>query len=153
MKWMILIKEKSDVSKEMIKLINIIKYKHGRQTKFIRCDNAGENLAFERDFKDHTSNLTHLQFEFTARDTPTQNGKVERAVSTLYGRVRSCNNAAGFNRAIRNGLWDECARHCTMMDNILYRGGRHESPIRKFTKKDPLFVNEMRIFEKQKFLQ
>jgi hypothetical protein len=37
------------------------------------------------------------QFEFTAPDSPQQNGKVERKFATLYGRVQAMINDAELN--------------------------------------------------------
>ena len=125
MKWTILLKEKSDVSLAMKNIITMIKMKYKMDVKYVRCDNSGENLAFAEDCKKEQK-FAHITMEFTAPNTPTQNGKVERAFATLYGRVRSCNNAAGFNSVYRNGLWAECARHCTMMDNVLCLRGTNK---------------------------
>jgi hypothetical protein len=36
------------------------------------------------------------KFEFTAPDSPQQNGKIERKFATLYGRVRAILNGAEF---------------------------------------------------------
>ncbi|MFM8622588.1 MAG: hypothetical protein ACKOB3_04330, partial [Holophagaceae bacterium] len=57
----------------------------GNPVKYIRCDNAGENESLKKQLDLEGSNI---RFEFTARMTPQQNGKVERAFATLYGRMR-----------------------------------------------------------------
>ena len=86
-----------------------------------------------------------IQFERTARNSPHQNGKVERAFQTLYGRVRSCNNHAEFTRMYRDGLWGECTRHCIMMDVILMKDNE-DCPYVKFYNKEPKYANKMKIF-------
>ena len=57
-------------------------------------------------------------FEYTAPNTPQQNGRVERAFANLYGRARSMLNAARLNREFRLGLWAECARTDCDLDNL-----------------------------------
>jgi hypothetical protein len=48
-----------------------------------RCDNAGENKAFQATLKDDMP--YEIQFEYTAPHTPQQNGCIERKTATLYG--------------------------------------------------------------------
>ena len=86
----------------------------GKETKFIRCDNAGENLATERLCRKEGLGI---EFEYTAPNSPQQNGRVERRFATLYGRVRSMLNAAQLNKEFRQGLWAECAQTATYLDN------------------------------------
>jgi len=45
------------------------------QVKFIRCDNAGENVQLEEASKEEGLGVV---FEYTAPNTPQQNGRVER---------------------------------------------------------------------------
>jgi len=61
---------------------------------------------------------TGVTFEYTARNTPQQNGKVERKFATLYGRVQSMMNGARFTQSLRQGLWAECAMTATMNENL-----------------------------------
>jgi hypothetical protein len=51
--------------------------------------------------------------EFTAPNMPQENGKVERAFATLWGRTRAMLSNACFNEEFRTGLWTECARCAT----------------------------------------
>ena len=66
----------------------------GYQVKFLRCDNAGENVSAEEACEEEGLGVT---FECTAPNTPQQNGRVERCFATLHGRVRSMLNAARFS--------------------------------------------------------
>ena len=54
--------------------------------KIIWYDNAGENVAFQKEAKNEDLGLV---FGYTAPDTPQQNGRVERKFQTLHGRVRA----------------------------------------------------------------
>jgi len=59
--------------------------KAGMQVKYVRLDNAGENVKLQKvsDSKDYKLNL---QFEFTARDTPQQNHLSELGFTVLANR-------------------------------------------------------------------
>ena len=97
-KFSFFLKQKSETAGKVTELIKHLKeYK----VKFIRCDNAGENLKLEEACKKEGFGI---KFEYTAPGTPQQNGKVERAFATLYGRVRSMLNAARLNNEFRKGL-------------------------------------------------
>ena len=88
----------------------------GIETKFIRCDNAGENYKFQEKVIDAG---LKIKFEFTAVGTPQQNGIAERAFSTLFGRVRAVMNYSGIEGELRKMLWAECAATCTLLDGLL----------------------------------
>jgi transposase InsO family protein len=51
----------------------------------------------------------NIKLEFTAPGTQLQNGKVERAFATLYGKNRSMLNSARLTTTFRQGLWASCA--------------------------------------------
>ena len=76
------IAKKSQVKEHIVPLIRELRNK-GKTVKYIRCDNAGENLKL----KEECDRLNlGIEFEFTAPNTPQQNGIVERKFATLYGR-------------------------------------------------------------------
>ena len=81
--WSYFMKKKCEVGENLLSLMNELKAK-GIETTKIRCDNAGENESAERLLK---KNKFNVKFEYTAPDTPEQNGKVERKFAALYGRV------------------------------------------------------------------
>ncbi len=61
----------------MILLIKELRDSENVVVKKIRCDNSGEKVAFQAAAKEEGLGL---HFEFTARQTPQQNGRVERKV-------------------------------------------------------------------------
>ena len=95
----------------------------GQVVKFIRLDNAGENKALEQLCARKRRNF---DFEYTPRDSPQYNGKVERKFATLWSRVRSDLNAVKFPKRMRHGLWSECARHATDIENLLVTKNKKE---------------------------
>jgi len=91
--WSFFLKSKSETKKVMIDLIKELSDKNKIKVKKIRCDNSGENRSFQQAAKQERLGIT---FEFMARKTPQQNGRVERKFTTLFGRVRAMLNGAGF---------------------------------------------------------
>ena len=98
-----------------MKLIKHLKKAKDYEVKYLRCDNAGENLKTKEVCLEEGLGVT---FEFTAVNTPQQNGRVERRYATLYGRVRGMLNAAKLIKTFSSGLWAECARTATILDNF-----------------------------------
>ena len=81
-------------------------------------DNSGENKVFG-------NNLYKIKYdinvEYTAPNTPEQNGVVERAFATLYGKARAMYARAGLTDIkIKNDLKAEVTRTVTMLDNWTY---------------------------------
>jgi hypothetical protein len=62
------------------------------KTKFIRCDNAGENRTMKDDLD--VKNF-RAKFEFSGPRKPHRNGKVKRKFQNFYGGIRSMLNGAG----------------------------------------------------------
>jgi len=113
--WSMFVKYKSELARKVDALIDAIETR-GKTVKYIRLDNAGENKALEQLCARKKRNI---DFEYTPRDSPQYNGTVERKFATLWARVRSDLNAAKFPKRMRHGLWSECARHATDIENIL----------------------------------
>ena len=85
----------------VLKFIKKLKSEENKTVKFIQCDNAGENNKLQ-ELLDNKG--MGIKFEYTAVDTPQQNGKVERKFATLYGKVRSALNAAKLKPFLCFGL-------------------------------------------------
>jgi len=58
----------------------------------IRCDNFGENVAFQAKAKKEGLGLN---FKYMACQTLQQNGRVKRKFATIFGRVLLMLNSAG----------------------------------------------------------
>ena len=110
-----LLKRKSDVIKDMILFVKNVKQHWNRDIKYIRCNNSGENNKLKRVFDKKFPNII---FEFTARDTPQQNGRVERAIATVWSKVRSNMNAAGIEGHLKGKLWGEFFSTAVNLFNI-----------------------------------
>ena len=94
MKFSLFLKQKSEVKEKFIPLLKELRDTYGRRVKYIRCDNAGENQALEREC---VEKVLGIVFKYTAPDTPQQNGVVEKAFATMLGKMRAIMNGAGFD--------------------------------------------------------
>jgi hypothetical protein len=134
MMWSHFLRRKPEALRKIIEFVTELKLKNANMVKFIRCNNLGENQALKQEMKKKGLNL---QFEFTAPGTPQENGKVERAFATLWGRTRAMLNQAQLDDELRNGLWAECAKCATQLNNIIVKPGEEKSPFEKFYKRKP----------------
>ena len=141
--WSFFLKQKSQTAKTIIEFIKNLKSKENIEVKNIRCDNAGENKKIEEKAKELGLGI---KFEYTAPNTPQQNGVVERKFATLYGRVRTmfADCEMDSETKIRKGLWTECANTATKNENISVRDVN--PPFTKFHGKDSRIVPHLRRF-------
>ncbi len=103
------LKMKDQMARAMILLIKELHNLENIVVKKICCDNSSENIAFQVAVKEEGLGLN---FEFTAHQTPQQNGRIERKFATLFGRVRSMLNLAGLtgkHEDLCQGIWAKCA--------------------------------------------
>ena len=114
----------------MLTFLNML-YSAGVIIKYIRCDNAGENVSLQKELQNHDK-LRDIRFEFTPRDSPQFNGKAERKIAVLTARVRSLLTAAGLTEALRQKLWAEAAKLATDLENLLYSIKHKISPYEAF---------------------
>jgi hypothetical protein len=84
------------------------------KVKYIRLDNAEENNTLQKEVQQYKE--LNIKFEFTAPDTPQQNGKIERKFTTLWGKVRTMLNSAKLPWDLRNKLWAQCANLSTQLE-------------------------------------
>ena len=67
-------------------------------------------------------------FEYTARNTPQQNGQVERSFATLYSRVCLMLKAAKMKEKEKERYWIEAAATAMKVNNLLIRKSETNSP-------------------------
>ena len=125
MKLTFLLKDKSQQTEVLVKVVQEIQTTHGINIKRWRMDNAGEN---KKTFEAFICNKFGIIPEYTACETPQHNGTVERAFSALYGRVCSLLNHAGFDQTRRARLWAKAASTATKLDNISVHDNDSKSP-------------------------
>ena len=117
--------------------------KHNFKVKFLRCDNAGENKRFQQEVE--RSNYK-INFEFTSSNTPQQNGMVERAFTTSYGRIRSMFLECRFKESTKYQLIGEASRTVTMLNNIMTSQVNQKSPHEMLFGSKPKYAKALRRF-------
>lgn len=140
--WSYFMKRKSDLPNEMMRWLHKFQREFGRFVKFFRCDNAGENLKFKEMVDEH---YPYIKFEFTAPNTPQQNGRIERKFATLYGKVRYMLNKARLTSSLRNNLWAQAALVATQLENILVDDSG-KTPHINLKGENPPWINHLRTF-------
>jgi hypothetical protein len=70
---------KSELKERLLDLVKELK-----NVKFLRVDEAGDNVALEKLCKQQN---VDVKFKFLCPRTPQRNGKVEQTFHTLYGRL------------------------------------------------------------------
>lgn len=128
-KWTRFLKSKDELADEMINLIREIKG-DGKNPKYIRLDNAGENLNLSE--KLVKNDIYNIDIEYTAPATPPHNGIVERSFGTLYSKVRAMLNVAKLSPSMRQKIWSECCHVATNLDNLCVKKENTKSSFEKY---------------------
>ena len=140
--WSHFLKKKDHQVKILIEFIKDLKA-HGKVVKYIRCDNAGENISFENECKKEGLGI---KFEYTSPNSPQFNGRVERKFATLYSRVRANLNGAKLNMRLRDLLWAEAAATSTIQENVYVTKRKQKSSYEQFYGKELPGWRHMRQF-------
>jgi Reverse transcriptase (RNA-dependent DNA polymerase) len=141
MKWSFFLKSKDEQAQVSTTFVKEMKNKY--QIERWKFDNAGENLTTQKAFEEQGFGI---KVEYTARETPQQNGMVEWAFATLYGRVQTLFAHAGLERSKQNYLWPECAATATKLDKLLVIRSKDKSPYEKFFGETNLIQNHLKVF-------
>jgi hypothetical protein len=109
--WSFVMKNKLDIKSRINTLLTDLKIAN-RIVKFIKCDDAGENLTMKNDPEIKSF---RIKVEFLG----SRNGKVERKFQTLYGRIWAMLNGAVLEGELRDKIWEECVMNVTYLSNII----------------------------------
>lgn len=134
--------KKSDLSKNILPILKQLFVK-GKEVKYIRCDNAGENRTLEKDCIDEGLDIT---FEYTAPYSPQFNGRVERKFPTLYGKMRATFIHAGITHDEAQRYWCECANTLIKIENILIKAKGDKSASEKMNGRMPRYSENLHTF-------
>ena len=86
-----------------------------RTRSWLRCEESKEK------------HLREIKFEFTGRDTPQRNGKVERKIAGMTRRIKATLNSAKLDKKYRKVLWAECIMFLGDVENVL-QSRRYDKP-------------------------
>ena len=134
-------KKKSEVVEDKILYLTKLKEKFGYYPDYIRLDNSGENVKLSEEVKRRVS--TQIKFEFVSKNTPQQNGLVERDIATIWGRTRAMMSAARLPTNIRERLWGELFRTAADIINMSASHMDDKTRNEKWENILPDFVKEM----------
>ena len=128
MKWSYFLNYKSELASKVIWHLKKLK-SEDIEVESIRLDNAGENvvlpaLAIKEGF--------NINFEFTAPNSPQQNGVIEHAFAALTNRGRAMLNGARLDDQVKPTLWAECFNTPTLIDNITLNVATNSTPYELF---------------------
>jgi hypothetical protein len=135
-------KNKSDFKTRIKTLLTDLKIAN-RIVKFIRCDNAGENMTMKNDPEIKSFGI---EFEFLGPRTPQRNGKVERKFQTLYGRIQAMLNGADLEGELRVKIWAECVMNVTHVSNIISTKSSFKRPFEFLYGEKPKLHDNLKIF-------
>ena len=114
----------------------------GYKMKYIRCDNAGENLAGLKKVCDKHG----LTMELTAPNTPQHNGVAERRLTLVMQRANAMMSNANFNDDAKQLLWAEACNHANDVTNVIAQTNLTTSPHEMFTKSKSKVYGTMQPF-------
>lgn len=117
-------KKKSDMGVFMKEVLRKV-HAEGYTTKYVRCDNAGEN---GKQLKEACEEFKKLQLEFTAPYTPQPNGIVERAFVTIRDMAHAMMIDAKLNEETRKLLWAEAVNYATDIANLVVLSTGDKTP-------------------------
>ena len=141
--WSFFLRFKSDLPTTMLTWTQEFQRHFKKKIKYFRCDNSGENRTFQEDVKRFIT--YQIKFEFTAPNTPQQNGMIERKFATLYGKIRAIMNTARLPQTLKYALWAHGAKLITQLENIIMTAD-NTSPSMKLKGVNPSWIHNMRTF-------
>ena len=136
MKWSFFISEKNEIGTVVEKVLEKIKGLN-MHTKYLCCDNAGEN---SKQLNELCTKMG-IQPEFTAPNTPQQNGVAERAFAVILDSALSSMISAKLNTTYQGFLWAESVYAQTKIRHMIPMAGETVSPVEKFTEVAPNYGN------------
>jgi hypothetical protein len=138
--WNAYMKKKSEFPAAVLALCDKLKA-DGKEIKFIRCDNAGENMTKLQEGCDKRG----IKLEYTAPNTPQMNGTSERRFLTDRDRALAMLLASRLVLETRNKLWAEAVNAASEIGNLGITSSNDKSCDELFTgikSKKPLWLIE-----------
>ena len=89
-----------------------------------------------------------IEMEYTARETPQQNGVAERAIAVIKARALAMMEKAKFSKTTKNKFWAEATNTATILSNIVPTGGNDDNLCadEKFYGKPPKIYKNLQPF-------
>ncbi|KAH9761919.1 Integrase catalytic domain-containing protein [Citrus sinensis] len=138
--WVYLMKNKNEVLGIFLKWKKMVETQTGRKIKRLRSDNSGEykNDPFLQICQDEG-----IVRHFTVRDTPQQNGVVERMNRTILEKVRCMLSNAGLGKE----FWAEAVVYaCHLINRLPSTAIEGRTPMEMWTGKPTTDYNSLHVF-------
>ena len=139
--WGAFMKKKSEIPQMAEALLDKL-IAQGYKVKFLRCDNAGENGNKLKQICEKRG----IKMEYTAPNTPQQNGIVERRFVTDRERAHAMMLHANFDLELQKLLWAEAVSTAEVLSNICANSRTKLSPDEIFHGKPPTLYPHLRVF-------
>ena len=137
------LKAKAELPEDVITFLKTIKAKDNKTPNYLRLDNSTENKKLGKILKLKTP---ELNLEFTARNTPQQNGRLERNIAIIWGLTRCLMDGAGLSKHLRGNLWCETFKTATDLINISATPKRDELRCELWNGKIPNYAKHLKRF-------
>ena len=136
--WSFFVRQKKEIGKVASSLIQLLK---GAKviTKYMRCDNAGENIKQLRDVCEKGG----ITMEMTAPNTPQMNGVVERKFVTIRDKAVAMMLGAMLDDEHQGQLWAEAIHTATKLENAIPNSRSNESPDYQWYSEHPGLLNHL----------
>ena len=148
MKFDIYISTKNQLQEQVLDVLKVIFVNFKIKVQVIQMDNAGENIYIKKAIRsDPVLCEMGTVVEYTAPYTPQQNGKVELASPTLFGRAHAACNGAKIPVELRKKIFCKAFRDAVQKDAILHTRGRETGPLyNTFFGKNAPYVEDLHLF-------
>ena len=130
MTWTYFATSKSKMTEFVSELVTIIKGQ-GNKVKYIRCDNAGEHQTKLKEL----CNEEGITLEYTAPNTPQQNGRAEKKIHILWQRSMTMMVQANLTKSAQNKFWAEAVACSNFLENLTIKKGRNIPALEAWTGK------------------
>ena len=99
------------------------------KVKYIRCDNAGEHQSKLQNFCKEQG----IVLEYTAPNSPKQNGRVEKKIHILWQRAMVQMVNARLSVESQNNFWAESVSCANFVEDLIIKGGRDQPALASWT--------------------
>ena len=101
----------------------------GHKVKYIRCDNTGEHQTELQEY----CKVKGINLEYTAPNTPKQNGRAEKKIHNLWQRAMVQMVNANLTVNSQNLFWAESVACANYLEDLIIKGGRSEPALQVWT--------------------
>ncbi|MGH3055561.1 MAG: hypothetical protein ACRDL7_11350, partial [Gaiellaceae bacterium] len=114
----------------------------GKKVTYLRCDNAGEHQTKLKQVCDKLG----VTLEYTAPNTPQQNGIVERRFATDHNRANAMLIASRLTHEVQQRLWAEAAYTAARIGNAVRNSVNEKCPDEMWSETPPAIFPHLKEF-------